>query len=224
MSKNKKYCDVKSSSDSDYSDSKKSNTCYESESESGNDTNSDSDSSSDNLSRYNSCSCSKCDKKNKHHKHNKHHKNVNKKNKELAYVDYYALMMSDNPMPISPGSAIEFPHDGPTNGIIKRLSTSQFLLQNVGTYLINWQICTLQPAQLVLALNNGCGVVELLNTVVGTTSTESQIVGSRIINTSVQNTILSVLNPSNSVNPITLSVMTGGTNPVSASINIIQLC
>jgi hypothetical protein len=141
----------------------------------------------------------------------------------LDYADFFALMPGDNSATVAAGTAIEFPQDGPITGGIRRVSASQFLLPDIGTYLVNWQASISEPAQLVLGLNSGSGITQLLSTVVGRSTGQNQIYGSRVIKTSVVNSILSVLNPIGALAALTITPNAGGVNSVSASLVILQL-
>ena len=139
----------------------------------------------------------------------------------LAFADFYALMPGDNTATVAVGSAVEFPQDGPASGGIVRSgpSPSQFVLPDIGTYQVSWQVSIDEAGQLVLELDG----VELQETVVGRATGTSQIVGSRIITTSVINSILSVRNPTGNSTALTITPSAGGTHPVSASLVIVRL-
>jgi hypothetical protein len=141
----------------------------------------------------------------------------------LAYADFYALMPGDNPATVAVGSDVEFPQDGPASGGIVRISQSEFLLPDIGTYQVSWQVSVSEPGQLVLGLDSGAGVVELSETVVGRATGTSQISGSRIISTSVVNSVLSVRNPASNSTALTITPVAGGSEPVSASLVIVRL-
>ncbi len=55
----------------------------------------------------------------------------------MAYSEFYALMPGDNSATIAAGSAIAFPQNGLTDGIIVRSSTNQFILPDVGIYVVD---------------------------------------------------------------------------------------
>ncbi len=134
------------------------------------------------------------------------------------FSDFYALMPQDNPTTIRAGMSISFPNDGPTNGIITRINSSQFNLPNIGIYEINFQANISEPCQLVIVVNN----IEDLSSVVGKATGASQIIGMSFIKTSISNTIISINNPigENSVN---LTPFAGGINLVSAHLIIKQI-
>ncbi|MDR3646015.1 MAG: hypothetical protein P4L22_00555 [Candidatus Babeliales bacterium] len=141
----------------------------------------------------------------------------------LAFSDFYALMPTDNAATVAPGTAVEFPRNGATSGTIVRSSANQFVLPNIGTYSITWQVSVSEAGQLVLGLDSGGGVIELLPTVVGRATGTSQIFGSRLITTTSINNILTVRNPVGESTALTITPLAGGTDPVSASLVIMQI-
>jgi len=141
----------------------------------------------------------------------------------IAFSDFFALMPGDNTATVGAGFAVEFPQNGPSTGAIVRLDASRFELPAVGTYLINWQVSVNEAGQLVLGLDNGSGVVELLTTVVGRATGTSQIIGNRLITTTVPNSILTVRNPIGEPTALTITPFAGGIGPVSASLVIGQI-
>jgi hypothetical protein len=139
-----------------------------------------------------------------------------------TFVEFYALMPSDNSATIAAGSPISFPLNGPTSGLITRSSTtptSEFVIPDIGTYSITWQVSIAEAGQLVLMING----VENARTVVGRATGTSQIVGNTLLTTSTLNTTLSLNNPSGNPVALTISPIAGGTHPVSASIIIKRL-
>jgi hypothetical protein len=58
----------------------------------------------------------------------------------LAFSQFFALMPSDNPAPVAVGGAVEFPQDGPTDGLITRLSVDSFNLADIGTYRVAFSV------------------------------------------------------------------------------------
>lgn len=135
----------------------------------------------------------------------------------LAFADFFALMPGDNAATVAVGAAVEFPQDGPNSASgISRLTASTFNLLDIGTYRVNWQVSVDEPGQLALA----DGGVKIPETVVGRATGTTQIVGSRLITTSVPNTVLSVVNPTGNAAALTITPIAGGTNAVSASLVI----
>lgn len=70
-----------------------------------------------------------------------------------TFSEFYALMPGDNSATIAAGSAIEFPQNGLSNGIITRISPSQFNIPAIGIYLVDWQVSIAEAGQLILQLN-----------------------------------------------------------------------
>lgn len=139
-----------------------------------------------------------------------------------TFVEFYALMPSNNTATIAAGSPISFPQDGPTSGTIIRSSvtpTSEFIIPDVGTYSISWQVSIAEAGQLVLMVNG----VEDPGTVVGRATGTSQIIGNTLLTTSTVNTRISLNNPTGNPVALTVSPIAGGTKAVSASIIIKRL-
>lgn len=136
-----------------------------------------------------------------------------------AFADFYALMPGDNAATIAIGAPVLFPQDGPTSATdITRLSSSTFNLAAIGTYEVNWQVSTDEAGQLALAI----GGVALAPTVVGRATGTNQISGSRLITTSVINSVLSIINHLSPA-ALTITPTAGGTASVSASVTIKRL-
>lgn len=141
----------------------------------------------------------------------------------IDFADFYALMPPDNPdafAVVAAGSAVEFPQDGPTSGIITRLSSSTFLLPIVGTYLVDFQASVTEAGQLMLRLNGGL----VANSVVGRATGTSQIVGMSLVTTTSPNSVIEVINPPGNSPALTITEFAGSVaNPVSAHLIIIRL-
>ena len=136
------------------------------------------------------------------------------------YADFYALMPDDNAATVAPGAAVDFPQDGVINGTsISRLSDDSFNLGDIGTYQIFFEVSVTEAAQLQLALNG----VALDYTTVGRTTGTDQIVGMYLINTTSENSVLTVQNPTDNTEAITITPSAGGTQAVSAHLVITQL-
>ena len=129
-------------------------------------------------------------------------------------------MPPDNDVAIAPGEDVAFPQNGPiANTNIGRLSDSSFLLAPVGTYLVTFVVTPSPAGQLVLTLNGA----ELPYAVVGRGSDSSQITGTFLITTTEANSVLTVRNPVNNTDPLTITSTAGGTEPVSAHLVVLQL-
>ena len=137
----------------------------------------------------------------------------------LDFSDFFALMPGDNGATVAAGSAVEFPQDGSTSGVITRLNATQFLLPTIGTYLIQFQVSVTEAGQLMLELNGA----EVANSVVGRATGTSQIVGLSLVTTTTANSILEVINPSGNSPALTITPVAGGTHPVSAHLVIIRI-
>jgi hypothetical protein len=98
-------------------------------------------------------------------------------------------------------------------------SSNQFILPDVGIYLVHWQVSISEGAQLVIMLNG----TELANTVVGRAKGTSQIVGHTMINTTLPTSILSIVSPSGNTPALTLTPTAGGTHAVSANLVITRI-
>lgn len=129
-------------------------------------------------------------------------------------------MPDDNAATVAPGTAVDFPQDGVVNGTsISRISADSFNLADIGTYQIFFQVSVTEAAQLQLTLNG----VALDYTTVGRTTGTDQIVGMYLINTTTENSALTVQNPTGNTEAITITPSAGGTQAVSAHLVITQL-
>ena len=126
-------------------------------------------------------------------------------------------MPDDNAATVAPGTAVDFPQDGVINGTsISRISADSFNLADIGTYQIFFQVSVTEAAQLQLTLNG----VALDYTTVGRTTGTDQIVGMYLINTTTENSVLTVQNPTGNTEAITITPSAGGTQAVSAHLVI----
>ena len=138
----------------------------------------------------------------------------------LGYADFYALMPGDNAAPVAAGADVAFPQDGPVSGTgITRLTADQFNLTNIGTYQIFFQVSVTEAGQLMLTLDG----TPLPYTVVGRTTGASQIVGMAIVQTTLENSVITVRNPAESASALTITPVAGGSLPVSAHLTILQV-
>lgn len=143
-----------------------------------------------------------------------------------SFGDFFALMPGDNAATVGGGTPVSFPQDGPTSGGITRVNATTFLLPNVGTYQIFFQVSVDEPGQLVLALDSGSGFFELPATVVGRDTGTTQIVGMSLVTTTVPNSLIQVRNPVGNTPALTITPKAGqpaGAHSVSAHIVITQL-
>ncbi len=134
-----------------------------------------------------------------------------------VYADFYALMPSDNAATVAVGAAVEFPQDGPSSGLdITRNSATQFNITDIGDYNISFQVSVDEAGQLCAELNGS----QVASSVVGRATGTSQIIGYSIINVSVPNSVLRIVNPLGNSTALTITPIAGGTNSVSAHLVI----
>lgn len=134
-----------------------------------------------------------------------------------SIAEFYAIMPEDNPATIAPGSNILFPRNGPSLGlIVSRINTSSFQLSNIGVYQVFFQASIIEPGQLCITINN----IVQPQTVVERATGTSQIVGNSLIETTISNSILSICNPAGETTDLSLTLIAGGNNAVSANIII----
>lgn len=135
------------------------------------------------------------------------------------YASYYATAPSDNPTAVTAGNAVEFPTTSSQSTGITRLSDSTFNLAEAGTYLVAFRVNSTNAGQLQIAVNsNG-----LANGIFGTSTEGASIDGATVITTAQANSVLSIINPTNSTSPITITQNAGGTNPTISTLTIIKL-
>lgn len=138
----------------------------------------------------------------------------------LGFADFYALMPGDNAAPVAAGADVSLPQDGPNSGTgITRLTDSSFNLTDIGSYQVLFQASITEAGQLMLTLDG----TPLPYTVVGRATGASQIVGMAIVNTTLENSVLTLRNPAESATALTLTPVAGGALPVSAHLVITQI-
>lgn len=152
----------------------------------------------------------------------------------LLYSSFYASMPPDNPNPIAPGDAVQFPVSGADDGSgsitpVGGPSFTDFSINVPGEYWIQFQVSVTegladQAAQLVIALDTGGGggPVELPFAVFGRSAVTSQIIGSTIIDLNVSAS-LSIRNPANASSSITITPVAGGYTEVTAQLIIMRI-
>lgn len=140
-----------------------------------------------------------------------------------SFGDFFALMPGDNAATVGAGTPVAFPQNGPASGGVARANATTFILPNIGTYQIFFQVSVTEAGQLVLALNSGSGFNELPATVVGRATGTSQIVGMSFVTTTTPNSQLQVWNPVGESTALTITPLAGGTDPVSAHLVILQI-
>lgn len=140
-----------------------------------------------------------------------------------TFGNFFALMPPDNAATVAVGGDVDFPQDGPSDGGVVRSGADTFVLPNIGTYEVTWQVSVTEAGQLVLTLDSGGGAIELAQTVVGRATGTSQIVGSTLIETTVINSVLTVRNPAGNSTALTITPLAGGASAVSATLSIKQI-
>jgi hypothetical protein len=135
------------------------------------------------------------------------------------YAEFYALMPPDNAATVGSGQPVSFPQDGPADGAITRVDASSFVLADVGTYQVSFQVSVTEPGQLELSLDG----VALPATVAGRATGTSQLIGDSLVTTTTADETLEILNPLGNSPALTITPLAGGTQPVGASLVIQQL-
>jgi len=129
-------------------------------------------------------------------------------------------MPPDNADPIDNGEDVAFPRNGLISSTnFTRVGDDSFLVAEPGVYQVQFIVTTTQSSQLVLTLNGE----ELPYTVFGQNAGSSQIVGVALVETTAEDSVLTVRNPEGTGGPLTLTPTAGGTEPVSAQLIITQL-
>lgn len=145
----------------------------------------------------------------------------------ISFGDFFALMPPDNAATVAVGAPVLFPETGPVGGGVIRngASPSEFVLPNIGTYQITFQVSVTEAGQLMLDLSTDGGSTfnPLPETVVGRATGTSQIVGTSLVTTTVANSIVRVINPAGNSTALTITPLAGGTHSVSAHIVITQM-
>ncbi len=138
----------------------------------------------------------------------------------LSFADFYALMPPDNAATVAAGTDVSFPQDGPNSGAdITRLGADSFQLGPIGTYQVFFEVSVTEAGQLILTLNGA----DLPYTVVGRATGTSQIVGMALVETTTENSVLTVRNPEGTAEALTITPLAGGVRPVSAHLVIVQI-
>jgi hypothetical protein len=138
------------------------------------------------------------------------------------FAEFYALMPPDNAVAVAVGDSIDFPRDGLFFGdSIERSGSSdfEFLLKAIGTYKITFQASIAQAGQLGILLNGAL----VTKSIVGKASTGGQLFCSCLVNSTVVDSTLSIVNPLGNVGSLTLTVSAGGASAVSANLLIERL-
>lgn len=106
-----------------------------------------------------------------------------------SYGSFYAMMEPDNPNPITPGSAIDFPNNGPSINIV-RSSSSSFIIPDIATYEIKFSLSSGSINQLGVRLNG----IKVSNTIISQNTSGIIMSGSYFITTTSLNSIIEIVN------------------------------
>jgi hypothetical protein len=134
------------------------------------------------------------------------------------YAEFFARGL-DNPGPIAPGDPILFQQNGPTSGTITRVGADTITLPDVGTYRVSFSVPVNEAGQLVVALDG----VELVYTASGRATGTTTIAGESLVQTTVPNSTIRVINPAGNLGAITLPIQAGGSRQVASTLIIEQL-
>lgn len=141
----------------------------------------------------------------------------------LSFAEFYAQPFTDISFDdvVSPGQAMAFPDTATSDGNneIVPLTSSSFALVAAGTYEVSFQVPVTEPGQLELAVND----IPLPYTVVGRDTGSTQITETALVTTTLPDSSLQVLNPSGSANSLSIPVVSGGYDPVNATLVIEQI-
>lgn len=137
----------------------------------------------------------------------------------LDFSDFYTLTPGDGVAPIPPNTGIFFEHDGPTTGVIVRLTPTTILLPTKGTYLVLFEGSVNEPGQFMLRINGFGDATSVAGRDTGTT----QIVGISLVTTAGPST-LEVINPPLNTTALTLTPANGSlTHAYSTHLVIIRI-
>ncbi len=129
-------------------------------------------------------------------------------------------MPPNNPDPIQPGEDVAFPQDGPNSGTaITRVNDTTFNLAETGIYQVFFRVSVDESGQLVLTLNDE----DIDYTVVGRSTGTSAIIGMVLIETTEEDSVLTVRNPEGNADEINITQFAGGDRPVSANLIIMKI-
>lgn len=144
---------------------------------------------------------------------------------DLGLANFYALMPGDNADTVAPGTPVDFPQDGPTNGAVARTDANTFEILVAGIYKIEWQVSVDEGAggaQLVVAVDDGPGFAERAETVVGRATGTTQLVGDTYLSLDIGD-LVQIWNPTGNAVALTITPIAGGTHPVSATLSFTRV-
>ena len=136
----------------------------------------------------------------------------------LGFADFYATMPPYNATPIVPGDSIEFPLNGPIlNTTIGRISNTDFLLAEAGSYLVSFGATLAADGQMVLAINGSELAYTATNGGAGGTTNATVIINTQ------DNAVLSVRNPLTAAGNLQLADSGEATPAQTAHLTIVRL-
>ena len=137
------------------------------------------------------------------------------------YAEFYAVMPAENATAVAPGDSVDFPNNGSFFGGIVRSGTSafEFVLPVVGSYEVYFSVSVAEAGQLGVLLNSAL----VPSSIVGKDGLDSQLIGRCVVDTTVANSILSIVNPISNSTSLTLTPNAGGTEAVTATLLIKRL-
>lgn len=140
----------------------------------------------------------------------------------LGFAMFYGNAPGDYSSTIGVGTAMDFPHAGPTGGAsaITRSGAGTFVLPAIGTYDISWMASISEAGQLELTTTN-LGLITYSTT--GRATGTSLITNRVFVTTTTVNDVLSVLNPPGNSTALTVTPTAGGTHAAAATLCIIRI-
>ena len=130
----------------------------------------------------------------------------------MGYASYNNVLQSNTTTTLAAGMSFDFPNDGATSGVVGRVNTNTFDIQNVGVYYVQYVVNNV-TGQLVLNTTDISGTTDLLYTL-------SQSNGGVATNS----TILPIINPNTLLtlkNPTTSTTNTVPTDAVASASELI---
>ena len=111
---------------------------------------------------------------------------------------------------------VPFPRNGPTTSdTMIRLNSSSFILPEIGTYEVSFQVHTTEPGQLQLELNDAA-LPETTIANANPTAGGHPIAGRFFITTTVVNSVLAVINPAGNSTALTITPASGSLTHANA--------
>jgi hypothetical protein len=142
---------------------------------------------------------------------------------ELA--EFFGMSNVDYAATIAIGAPVPFPENGVSTGGIIRNSGSQtdFILQDIGIYLISFIGSFNEPGQLTLWLDPNTGTFNrVINSTVGRATGANQISSNILLHTTVASSKIRIVNDSSPA-ALTVTPLPGGTQAGVVSLTIVRL-